>query len=47
MKIVSVLDEFSKLCDEKGVKFGKFTDEQLLEILHIYRNYRLGDKPPF
>lgn len=47
IKIISVLDKFSTLCDEIGVKFGKYTDEELLEILHHYRNYRLGDKPPF
>lgn len=47
LKIVSLLDDFGKLCEEKGIKFNKYTEEQLLEILYAYRNYRGGDKPPF
>lgn len=47
LKIVSLLDEFRKLCDSKGVKFAKYTEDELLQILMAYRNYRTGDKPPF
>jgi hypothetical protein len=47
LKIVSLLDEFSKLAQEKGVKFNKYTEEELLQVLYLYRNYRTGDKPPF
>jgi len=47
IKIVSLLDEFGKLCEAKDIKFNKYTEEQLLEILYAYRNYRAGDVPPF
>lgn len=47
LKIVSLLDDFGKLCEEKGIKFNKYTEAQLLEVLYAYRNYRGGDKPPF
>jgi hypothetical protein len=45
--LVSLLDEFGKLCEEKEIKFNKYTEEELLQILYLYRNYRTGDKPPF
>jgi len=47
LKIVSLLDEFGELCKEKGVKFNKYTEEELLQILYLYRNYKTGDLPPF
>lgn len=47
LKIISLLDEFSRLAQEKGVKFSKYTEEQLLEVLYLYRNYKTGDEPPF
>jgi Cdc6-like AAA superfamily ATPase len=47
LKIVDLLDEFGKLATARGIKFNKYTEEQLLEILYAYRNYRTGDKPPF
>jgi len=47
LKIVSLLDAFGKLAQENGVKFNKYTEEQLLEVLYMYRNYKTGDKPPF
>jgi hypothetical protein len=47
LKIVSLLDAFGKLAQEKGVKFNKYTEEQLLEVLYMYRNYKTGDEPPF
>lgn len=47
LKIVSLLDDFGKLAEAKGVKFGAYTEEELLQILYAYRNYRLSDPPPF
>lgn len=47
LSIVSLLDEFGKLCEDKGVKFNKYTEEELLQILYLYRNYKTGDLPPF
>ena len=45
--IVKLLDEFGALADKHGVKFAAYTEEQLLEVLYLYRNYRTGDEPPF
>lgn len=47
LKIVNLLDEFGKLCEAKGIKFNKYTEEELHEILMWYKNYKLGDPPPF
>lgn len=47
LKIASMLDEFGELCDRQNIKFNKFTEEELLELLKMYKNYKLGDKPPF
>jgi len=47
LKIVNLLDEFGKLCAERDIKFNKYSEEELLQILKAYRNYRAGDKPPF
>lgn len=47
LKIVSLLDEFGKLAEAKGVKFGAYSEEELLQVLYAYRNYKLGDPPPF
>lgn len=47
LKIVSLLDDFGELCQEKGIKFNKYTEEELLQILYLYRNYKTGDLPPF
>ena len=47
LKIVRLLDKFGELAQAEGVKFNKYTEEQLLEILYMYRNYKTGDEPPF
>jgi hypothetical protein len=47
VKIVSLLDEFGKLAEAKGVKFGSYTEEELLQVLYAYRNYKMSDPPPF
>lgn len=47
LKIVNLLDEFGKLCESKGIKFNKYTEEELMQILMWYKNYKLGDLPPF
>lgn len=46
-KIVELLNEFSVLCEQKGIKFSQYTEEELLQILMWYKNFKLGDKPPF
>lgn len=47
LKIVNFMDEIVALADKHGVKFGAYSEEQLLEVLYAYRNYRISDKPPF
>jgi hypothetical protein len=47
LKIVSFMDEITELADKHGVKFGAYSEEQLLEILYLYRNFKTGDNPPF
>lgn len=47
LKIVNFMDDITALADKHGVKFGAYSEEQLLEVLYAYRNYRISDKPPF
>jgi hypothetical protein len=46
-KIVDLLDSFEKLCIDRNIKFNKFTEEELMQVLMWYKNYKTGDKPPF
>ena len=47
--IIDLLDDFTKMCDERGVRFGKYTEDQLMAFLQLYKKYRIGqlEKPPF
>ena len=49
IRLIDLLKEFEKLCDERQIKFKEYTPEQLMEFLIMYRNYRRGqiDPPPF
>lgn len=47
--LIDLLKEFEKLCEARKIKFGKYTPEQLMAFLMLYKNYRAGiiDPPPF
>lgn len=49
IKLIDLLKEFEKLCEEREIKFNKYTPEQMMEFLLMYRAYRGGklDPPPF
>jgi hypothetical protein len=49
IKLIDLLKEFEKLCAEREIKFNRYTPEQLMEFLKMYRAYRGGqiDPPPF
>lgn len=49
IKLIDLLKEFERLCEERDIKFQNYTTEQLMEFLQMYRNYRAGaiDSPPF
>lgn len=49
IKLIDLLKEFEKLCEEREIKFKNYTPEQLMEFLILYRQYRAGiiDPPPF
>jgi hypothetical protein len=49
IKLIDLLKEFEKLCEEREIKFKNYTPEQMMEFLIMYRNYRAGkiDPPPF
>lgn len=46
-KIVDCLDEFSTICEKRGVKFGVYSPAELMQILTWYKNYKLSGEPPF
>jgi hypothetical protein len=49
IKLIDLLKDFEKLCEERQIKFKEYTPEQLMEFLIMYKNYRRGqiDPPPF
>lgn len=49
IKLIDLLKEFEKLCDERDIKFKNYTPEQLMEFLMFYKAYKGGqiDPPPF
>jgi hypothetical protein len=47
MRIIECLAIFQKACEERGVKFGRYTEDELLEILMLYKQYVTGEKPDF
>lgn len=47
LRIINALREFEAICEAKNIKFNKFTSEELMEILMLYKAYRLCDEPPF
>lgn len=49
IKLIDLLKEFEKLCDEREIKFKNYTADQMMEFLLMYRAYKGGkiDPPPF
>jgi hypothetical protein len=47
IKIISCLSVFAEECEKQGVKFNKYTEEELYKILMMYRAWKLSGEPPF
>lgn len=47
LKIIDIMSIIESACEERNIKFSKFTREQLYELFMIYRSYRLSGEPPF
>jgi hypothetical protein len=47
MRIIECLSVFQDACESRGVKFNKFSEEDLLEIIYLYKAYKLSGEPPF
>lgn len=49
IKLVDLLKAFEKLCEERNIKFNKYSPDEIMEFLKLYRAYRGGkiDPPPF
>lgn len=47
IKIISCMSIFADECEKSGVKFNKYSEEDLLKILYMYRAYKLSGEPPF
>lgn len=49
IRLIDLLKEFEKLCEERDIKFKSYTPEQIMEFLMLYKNYKAGiiDPPPF
>ena len=47
LKIIEIMAILEKECESRGIKFSKFTQEQMYELFMIYRAYRLSGEPPF
>jgi hypothetical protein len=47
MKILNCMHVFADACEASGVKFNKYTEEELFKILMMYRAWRQSGEPPF
>lgn len=47
IKIISCLSVLADECEKQGVKFNKYTEEELYKILRMYRAWKLSGEPPF
>lgn len=49
IKLIDLLKEFERLCEERDIKFKNYTPEQMMEFLMLYKAYKAGqiDPPPF
>lgn len=47
LKIIDIMSIIEKACDERGIKFSKFSKDELYELFMIYRAYKLSPPPPF
>lgn len=47
--LIDLLDKFTDMCKERDVKFNRYTEDQLMAFLQLYKRYRQGeiDPPPF
>lgn len=47
--LIDLLDSFEKLCTERKIKFSKYTAEEIMQFLQLYKAYKKGeiDPPPF
>lgn len=47
IKIIDCLKILSDACEERGVKFSQYNEDELYKILRMYRAWRLSGEPPF
>lgn len=47
IKILNCMSVFADACEASGVKFNKYSEEELLKIMYIYRAWKLSGAPPF
>lgn len=46
--IVDMLKTFEQLCEERNIKFGGYTAEQVFEVVRLYKNWKTyPNSPPF
>jgi hypothetical protein len=47
IKIIDIMAILEKACEERNIKFSKFSKDELYELFMIYRAYKLSPPPPF
>ncbi len=47
LKIIDIMSILEKACEERGIKFSKFSKDELYELFMVYRAYKLSGAPPF
>jgi hypothetical protein len=47
--LIDLLKDFEAMCLERNIKFNKYTADQMMDFLRLYKSYRAGviDPPPF
>lgn len=47
MKLIGLMKDFSEMCSEKDIKFNRYSEEELMEFLMIYKAWKTSGEPPF
>ena len=47
IKIFNCMHLFAQACEDSGVKFNRYTEEELFKILMMYKAWVLSGPPPF
>lgn len=47
--LIDLLKDFENMCEKRNIRFSRYTADQMMDFLRLYKAYRAGtiDPPPF